>query len=388
MAVPAAIRVKSARAPRKGMRWLVLASAIVITACASQRPPSRPPVAPLPRATAPQAEAPPVAPVESGQPPVPVTPGQPAAPYGAPDKASVLRTWVELQNRLYRVAAPLLLNNTELCSRHARNLLGLTAKTRYSYTSDFAAEAQSALGLEDRLRVMSVLPGSGAAQAGVMKGDILLVVEIEPLPEGPSAEREGASLIGSEMQGRTNLSLTVLRNDERVVLDIPLTRACAMAIDVGNADFVNSYADGQRAAITRGMINFTRSDEELAYVVAKEIAHNVLAQAPRPDISAVIDRLRTFSPSTAGSEIGATLPPYSADQDANADRLALYLLTRAGYGIDHVAAFWKRLAESYPASVRDSHTALHPATEQRLAAIADTVHAIQTKQNGHLPLLP
>ncbi|MGH8810188.1 MAG: hypothetical protein ACREX0_20100, partial [Noviherbaspirillum sp.] len=193
-------------------RLLALLSATLLSACALQRPALRPPVAPLPRATIPAPAAPPVVTPEA--PPAPPSAAEAQAPV---DRVAALQTWVDHQNRLYRVAAPLLLNNTELCTRHVRNLLGLTAKTRYSYSSDFAVEAQSALGLEDRLRVMSVLPGSGAAQAGVMKGDILLAVEIEPLPQGPGAEREGASLIGSEMKGRTSLNLTVLRDNQRVV---------------------------------------------------------------------------------------------------------------------------------------------------------------------------
>jgi hypothetical protein len=355
-------------------------SVMLLVACTSQRPAPQPPAAPLPRAAVPAPVVPPA-----------VTPEAPTVPAVATpvpiDKVAALQTWVDYQNRLYRVAAPLLINNTELCTRHARNMLGLTAKTRYSYSNDFAVEAQFVLGLEDRLRVMSVLPGSGAAQAGVMKGDILLGVEIEPLPEGPEAEREGASLIGSEMQGRTNLSLTILRDEQRMVLDVPLTPACGMVIDVGNADFVNSYADGRRAAITRGMINFTQSDEELAYVVAKEIAHNVLSQSARPDMSAVIDRLRSFSPS-AKDEIGANLSPYPAELDADADRLALYMLVRAGYKIDNALGFWKRLAEAYPSTVPNSYTALHPATSERFAAIADTANTIRMKQNGHLPMQP
>src|SRR3954468_21833553 len=38
-------------------------------------------------------------------------------------------------------------------------------------------------------------------------------------------------------------------------------------------------ADGQRVLVTRGMMNATQSDAELAYVIAKGMAHNILGHA-------------------------------------------------------------------------------------------------------------
>ncbi|HZW13403.1 MAG TPA: M48 family metallopeptidase [Noviherbaspirillum sp.] len=304
------------------------------------------------------------------------------------DKAAALRTWVEQQDRLYRVVAPLLVKNTELCPGHARNLLGFTAKTKYSYSDDFIDVAQEVLGLDERLKVMSVLPGSGAAQAGVQPRDILLVAGIEPLPEGRDAERNAAALIASEVQGSTQLNLTVLRNDERIALDIPLTPACAMVVDLGNTDGVSSYADGHRLMITRGMLAFARTDEELAYALAREIAHNVLTAAPRADMGAVIDGLRTLDARTASPPLLGGITPFTPVLDATVDKLALYLLVRAGYEIDNVPGFWKRLAAEHPAQVPNSHTALHPSTAYRLSVIAQVTKAIGMKRKHRLPLVP
>ena len=64
------------------------------------------------------------------------------------------------QERLYRVAAPLLINNADLCKKHARGLLGFTAKNKYSYPGEFTDAAQAALGYDERLQVSGVLAGS------------------------------------------------------------------------------------------------------------------------------------------------------------------------------------------------------------------------------------
>ena len=68
--------------------------------------------------------------------------------------------------------------------------------------------------------------------------------------------------------------------------------------------------------------------------------------------------------------------------------LALYMLVRAGYRIDDALNFWERLARAYPAQMRNSFTALHPATDHRLSAMNVAAIAIQMKQEQGLPLVP
>src|SRR5471032_1702537 len=82
-----------------------------------------------------------------------------------------LTRMVAIQDRLYHVATPLLIDNADLCKAQARNLLGFTAKNKYSYPGDFSEAAQAVLGYGERLQVSGVLPGSGAAHAGLRKGD-------------------------------------------------------------------------------------------------------------------------------------------------------------------------------------------------------------------------
>ena len=78
--------------------------------------------------------------------------------------AETLTRMAGLQDRLYSVAAPLLIHNAELCKNQARNLLGFTAKNRYSYPGEYNEAAHVAFGMGERLQVTGVLAGSGAAR--------------------------------------------------------------------------------------------------------------------------------------------------------------------------------------------------------------------------------
>jgi hypothetical protein len=297
-----------------------------------------------------------------------------------------------LQDRLYHVAAPLLINNADLCKTQARNLLGFTAKNRYSYPGDYNEAAHVAFGMSERLQVTGVLAGSGAAQAGLRRGDRLISAGAKPLPSGPNASTLAGAVFGPLVAAHASLPMAIERDGNSKQLTIPVTRACGFGIELGNADNVNSYADGTRVMITRGMINFTRGDDELAYLLAKGMAHNILGHAASQrnasTIGSIVDNLVTVKPDTSMLIGSGGIKAMPQDLDAAADRLAVYLLARAGYNIDGAAPFWKRLAANYPATVLNGYVANHPATTFRVAAIEKTVAEVKAKQAAKKPLVP
>jgi hypothetical protein len=324
--------------------------------------------------------------------PVPAEPQQPVLSAKAAAAQDALRVMVNLQDRLSRVSAPLLINNADLCKSMARNLLGFTAQNRYSYPGEFSEAAHAVLGYGERLQVSSVLAGSGAARAGLRKGDGLVSVEGKALPGGPDAESQAADVLGPLVGKQAALDMTIARNGNNQTLKVPVTRACAIRVHLGNADNINSYADGQRVLITRGMMNFAQSDEAIAYVLARDIAHNVLGHAGAMRNSAavgsMIDNLVRTRPDLSLLIGSGGIKAVPQELDAAADNLALYMLARAGYNIERVKPFWQRLSSQYPASVMNGYTAQHPGTAARFAAIDKGVAEIKAKLVGKKPLVP
>lgn len=359
------------RPHRHATGLLPLAVAMLLSACASQQAP------------APVAEQKPL----TAEPVITLT-----APPAEPVELETLRAVASQQERLDRVAAPLLLSNPELCKSYARNLLGFIPKTRYSYSAEYVKAAQALFGLGERLQVVGVLAGSGAARAGLRKGDILLSAEDKPLPTGPNAETAVGEILGPLTASRASVRLTISRDGAQQELVVPLTRACPFRVDLGNADNVNTYADGQRILVTRGILDFTRSDNEIAYLIAREMAHNALSHAAKQRSNSVvatqINNLRRIHPDT-GMLIGmAGIKPTPPELDAAADSLAMYMLARAGFSLDQAIAFWQRLASQYPATVLNGHTALHPATAARVTAMEKAIKEVKAKQAAKKPLLP
>jgi hypothetical protein len=332
------------------------------------------------------------APMQPSAGPAPVKPGV-QAPAVSPQTAAaadMLTKMAAQQDRIYRVAAPLLINNADLCKSHARNLLGFTAKNRYSFGTDYADAAHLAFDMDERLQVTNVLAGSGAAKAGLKVGDDLVAAGGKPLPAGPHALSGAGAVFGPLVASQANIPLSIERGGNPRQITVPVTRACAFAVELGNADNVNAYADGARIAVTRGMLGFTQGDDELAYVLADGLAHNLLGHAAtqRATIGSMIDNLTRVKPDDSLLIGSGGIKALLAEQDAAADRLALYMLARAGYDIDGADEFWKRLAASYPATVLNGYTANHPGIAARLVAIQKTTAEIKAKRSAKKPLVP
>ena len=296
------------------------------------------------------------------------------------------------QERVYRVAAPLMIKNAVLCKTSARLLLGFTAKNKHSYPAELSRAVENSLKLDERLQVMQVLEGSGAMHAGVRRGDILVSIQGQPLPQGAQAEPETARMLAPLMKNISEIDVVVMRNGQSMKLSVPLTLGCAFALDIGNAPHVNAYADDKRIMLTRGMLDFLSSDAELAAVLAHEMAHNVQHHARSMQMSAtlsgVIDDLLPLKPELSAFQGSAGIRPMDEKFDQEADRIALFMLVRAGMDPAIALTTFRKLALYYQASVANRLTASHPWTEQRASFMLATLSEIRQKQATKKALVP
>lgn len=292
-----------------------------------------------------------------------------------------LRYIAEMQDRLDRVAGTLQIGNADLCRNQVRHLLGFAAMNKYSYSPRMTSTASQVFGLGERLQVTSVITGSGAEQAGLQRGDILLTIEDKPVPQGPTAENETVKMLSPIVAKNSAVRITIERNGISYPLTVPLTRACGFRVELGHTDQVNAYSDGQRILITRGMMRFTQNDSELAYVIGKEMAHNVLNHARTLHTTEInrkiIDNLIQVTPRTRNT---GKIKPMTRQFDLDSDTLGLAMALRAGYHIDSAVDFWNRLAHAYPASSHGSYTASHPNSRSRLEVMPKAISRIKAAE--------
>ena len=123
--------------------------------------------------------------------------------------------------------------------------------------------------------------------------------------------------------------------------------------------------------MTSGMMDFTKSDNELALIVGHELAHNTMGHIRKSVTNYIVS-------------LGGTR--YTRPFESEADYVGLYYLTRAGYSPQGVESFWQRLSTVAPKSINRAKT--HPTFPDRYLRIQAARDEILAKQNVGATLIP
>lgn len=263
------------------------------------------------------------------------------APPDLPAGASALRAGD------YRVASLVY----RLASRAAAHcpathpLTGMLLHHIEEYAEADRPEAARRFGIGQAPGVLAVVAGSPAAEAGLRAGDVLLAVNGEQLRSGYGAgkaaagnARDAADALIERQAGLGPLQVEVLRNGGRLSLVVKPVAGCAVRGRLARSSQANAFADGRYAVMTTKMLDFVRNDDELAVVMAHEVAHNLLGHPAQLDAQKV--------PHGILRGVGKNAARVRRTEE-EADRLSLKLLRAAGFDLSAAIPFWRRLYARY-----------------------------------------
>lgn len=304
-----------------------------------------------------------------------------------------LKSLVEKQDRLSRVAYPLLVNATDLCPDAVVATLGMGYANKHVFPKGFQDAAIRLFGVGDPLEITTVDANSPAAEAGLQPGDKLIAVGGKSVPVGDQAAKEFREYLRTEIKPGQRIPVRVERTGEPLFLNIVPVAACGYTVVLSEQDEVNAFADGENVVITKGMIRFAESDQELALVIAHEIAHNTMEHATKKmgnyALGSILDIVAAaYGVNTQGAFGKMASQSYSQEFESEADYVGLYIMAKSGLEIENAQHFWRRLAAEHPGSIRQSHASSHPSTPQRFVEIEATIKEIKAKGTSGVALMP
>lgn len=268
-------------------------------------------------------------------------------------------TLADADARIATIAWRLQTANVALCSETVP-LPGFAVH----HASQYDPASRRELRLDDRAAISAVVPNSSAARAGLRAGDT--IVAIEGTPARYSSTGRARYDVIADITRRIAAGLADGRLDftfaNRTVA-ITGERGCASTIEVIPGRRVNAQADGRVVQIWGGLIAFARNDDELAFSVAHELAHNILKHRAR------LDRIGRTRANSRAAEL-------------EADRLAVWLVARADYRVDAILPYRERLNAKF------GRSATHPPPAERLAQLADAVAELKTQRAAGEALVP
>lgn len=299
---------------------------------------------------------------------------------------------VRKYERLYRVGYPLLKAATPLCPDRQRPGMGYLLLSRYDFTPEMRGAATRVFNAHDGLRVFRVLPDSPAERAGLKEGDELIGIDSFQVDRRDGEEQRLNAFLrqGSPSAPR---QVRVLREGRPVSVTLQPDVVCAYGLAIAGSDAVNAMADGENVILTKGMMRFAETDQELALVVSHELAHNTMKHVDAKRTNAtgglILDILAAAAGvNTQGSFQNMAASAYSQEFESEADYVGMYIMARAGHPIRGAADFWRRMAAEHPEAISRSGASSHPASPERFVGIERTVREIEAKQARGRALLP
>lgn len=299
-----------------------------------------------------------------------------AAPAASEAEVAAYRALIEQDLRLATVSYAVALANAPFCTRKARNL-GWVLHDERQYPDRKLATA--AFTFRQPVSVAAVVVGAPADRAGIRSGDGLVAVNEnawnwkDSTPNEASGQRLETVLeaIDRDLAESGPIEI-VMDTAQKVRLFRPDPPAiCASRFWVDVRDKIDAGADGEKVRITSGMMQFLADDNELAAVVAHELAHNILGHRGRLD---AVKRGKTKA-------ILAT--------EIEADRLSVWLMANAGYDPAAALRFTERHGRKHGYGIFSDGTHLRWKNRVNVMQAEIELIARTHKQGGKLlpPLL-
>lgn len=156
---------------------------------------------------------------------------------------------------------------------------------------------------------------------------------------------------------------------------------------------------GGKIVVYEGILPIATTDDELATVIAHEVAHAVAKHSNERMSQAVLKEYGgqalgqlLSGESAAVQTIGGVLYdvggkfifelPYSRKQEYEADRIGLYLMALAGYDYHHADDLWVKMAQRSGGGNQSEFLSTHPNDQNRIQAIRQEIPSVEAFLQG------
>jgi predicted Zn-dependent protease len=243
---------------------------------------------------------------------------------------------------------------------------GLVLHDLSQYERTLRQSVSRAFALNGGFGVLGVVPASVADQAGLRSHDEIVAIGgasvDDPLVGGGERQSykrmDGFSKRLSQALTRGSTVLTVRRNGRLFQVNLTGRLGCGGHVALTPSASLNAWADGTYVNLSTAIMNFAGSDDELAFVVAHEMAHNMLGH---------VEQLKSVPSGLFGMfGIGSGRVRRT---EIEADAFAVTLMNNGGYRPGSAISFLRRANKRLWWAVSLDH----PGWSRRMATVTQAM---------------
>lgn len=266
------------------------------------------------------------------------------------------------RRRVERIAYRLFRYAAAYCTDNRRYNFGIPPITVSDLPKDLQGPYRDSIGAidADRPRFIQIVPFSPVQLAGLLEGDVLISLHEESTGKAlqPSWTLDRPA---QTMAVNGQLKLELLHGQEIKTVSLTPQLICNLKPVLDKDAGLSITVSRDTLTITSGLVSQIPNDDELAVLIAHQLAHWLLHTT---------------------NQVPETL------QEQDADYLATYLAHAAGFNVSTFKEAWYRAGLNSGELRKDAIARVHPMTPSRALALNDTLQEIRAKTLAGKRILP
>ena len=271
--------------------------------------------------------------------------------------------------KLHDIAWPIMISNLDSCQNSKINAFGLMIAHLEDIPSSLAPSFYAASPINSLINskadlpmIVSVAKDIPADRAKIIEGDLIISINNSIV-----SYKNYKRLLDDAAQ-KGSLKIRIKRLEEKITYELESELICGYPVQAMISPIPNAYADGSKIYITIATLDFIKDDQEIAFLIAHELAHNIhhykgealyesqgnpLAIEEKPSLQKITDLL-IFQ---------------TEEKETEADLYGVEFAIKAGIAQDKVANYFRRLTIYMPQLMKNSFFRMHPGNAKRVADI-------------------
>ena len=299
-------------------------------------------------------------------------------------KKILINEMISASKTLHQISWPILKKNIDICENKRSNSLGILFAVeedlpesdsdffRLLFNKNIKSTYFKKYGAQSFPVIVSVAKNSPAYEEKLLENDIILAINKESTSNFRKKLKK--ALLSS-----SRVSFTLLRNEMIIEKKVQGIKACNYNVQVIPAPAPNAYADGEKVYITLAAIKLARTEDELAFLIGHELAHNIFHYNYKNGTEAnsfainyqEVPRIKNFN---------SFFLLNTESKETEADLKGVEIAFKAGYSLDNVNDYWRRLSVFNPKLISSS-SSIYKSNALRAIMISKTLKKLKSLKN-------